>query len=65
MKKSKTKKTRPKLEYLQDPDKVKDPEILRPLYDVDEKLRKSLQPTNLKKEAKDFKRHIKKSFRKK
>ena len=62
MKKTKSKKTEPKLEYLQDPKTLKTPEIMKPLYQADEKLRQKLQPGNLKKEIKKFGRYIKKNI---
>ena len=63
--KSKVNKIEPKLEYLQDPDTLEIPEIMKPLYDADEKLRQKLQPGNLKKEVKEFGKYIKKNIRKK
>lgn len=64
MRKNKKKKKKVELEYLQDPKKVKDPEILRPLYEADEKLRKTLSPGNVGKQAKGLAKHVTKSIKK-
>lgn len=63
MKKNKRKKGKG-LEYLQDPNKVKDPEIFKPLYKADEKIRKALQPKNVSKDVKGFAKHVTKSIKK-
>jgi hypothetical protein len=62
MQKINSKKPEPKLEYLQDPNQVKTPRILKPLYDADEKIRQKLSPENLGKEIKKFGKHIKKKI---
>jgi hypothetical protein len=54
MKKSKHKKSEPRLEYLQDPRTLETPEMMKPLYEADEKLRQKLSPDNIGKEIKWF-----------
>jgi len=39
MKESKHKKSEPKLKYLQDPETLEAPEIMKPLYEADERSR--------------------------
>jgi len=53
-KKNKNKKPEPKLEYLQDPRTLVTPEVMKPLYAADERLRQKLSPGNLEKEFKWF-----------
>jgi len=53
MNKFKRNNSQPRLEYLQDPRKIETSELLKPLYEADEELRKKLRPSNIKKELKE------------
>lgn len=52
--KSKEKKPKRGLVYLQDPNTLETPKIMKPFYDADERLRQKLSPEGLRKEAKEF-----------